>query len=100
MAPPPSPPTPSLASKLEQRHTGRLRKKGNLLTEKGVLRVGEEPDHTTAGKAWSSINHSILSGANNGNLQSERRFSILKPIKNWIRILHQVLHIMENLKKI
>ncbi len=100
MAPPqPLLPTPSLA-KLEQRHTGRLRKKGNLLAERGVVRVGEEPDHTTAGKAWSSINHSILSGTNNGNLQSRRRFSVLKPIKNWIRILQQVLHIMENLKKI
>ncbi len=66
----------------------------------GVVRVGKEPDHTTAGKAWSSINHSILSGTNNGNVQSGRRFSILKPIKNWIRILHQVLHIKENLKKV
>jgi hypothetical protein len=35
--------------KLDQRHTGRLRKRDNLLTgERGE--VGEEPKHTTARK--------------------------------------------------
>ncbi len=48
LAPRPPPP-PSPISKLDQRHTGRV--------------VGEEPNHTNARKpAWSSTNHSILSG--------------------------------------
>jgi hypothetical protein len=31
--------------------------------------LGEEPNHTTA-KAWSSINHSILSGSTNAHIES------------------------------
>ncbi len=52
----PSPHSP--ASKLDRRHTGRLRKRDILLTKEMVKRVVEEPNNT---KAWSSINHSILS---------------------------------------
>ncbi len=40
-------PPPSPVSKLDLRHTGRLRKRDNLLTEGGV---GEEPNHKTARK--------------------------------------------------
>ncbi len=40
---------PSSFSKLDRRHTGRLRKRDNLLTGRGKG-VGEEPDHTTARK--------------------------------------------------
>jgi hypothetical protein len=43
----PSPPLPpSPVSNLERRHTRRLRKRDNLLTEEG--REGEEPNHTIA----------------------------------------------------
>ncbi len=52
---------PSPVSKLDLRHTGRLRKGDNLLTERGEG-VEEEPNYTTA---WSTINHSILSGLEN-----------------------------------
>ncbi len=45
----PSPP-PSPVSKLDRRHTGRLRKKDNLLTEEGGGGAGEGPNHTTAWK--------------------------------------------------
>jgi hypothetical protein len=47
---PPHP--PSLVSKLDRRHTGIFRKRDNMLT-------GEAYDRE---KAWSHINHSILSG--------------------------------------
>jgi hypothetical protein len=48
----PLPPLPSVTS------TGdTLRKRGNLLTG----RVGEELNYATRKKAWSSINHSVLS---------------------------------------
>jgi hypothetical protein len=42
-------PPPSV-NKLHPRHTGRLRKKGCLLKERGK-RMGEEPNQTTARKA-------------------------------------------------
>ncbi len=45
-------------SKLDRRHTERLRKKDRLLAWEGV---GEEPNYTDRKKAWSSLNHSILS---------------------------------------
>jgi hypothetical protein len=51
-------------SKLHRRYTGRLRKRNNLLTGGGGLEGGRGPEnYTSAKKAWSSINHSILSGA-------------------------------------
>ncbi len=59
LAPPPPLP-PSLVSKLDWRHTGRPRKKDNLLI--GGEEVGDKPNHTTAKNAWFSINHLILSG--------------------------------------
>jgi hypothetical protein len=40
-----------------RRHTGRLRKRDNLLTGEELKGVGEEPIHTTREKAWPSINH-------------------------------------------
>jgi hypothetical protein len=42
------PPSSSPLRKLGRKHTGRLRKRDNLLTGKG--RRGEEPNHTTARK--------------------------------------------------
>jgi hypothetical protein len=45
-------------SKLDRRHTGRLRKRDNLLTEDG--RGGSKS--CDCEKAWFSVNHSILSG--------------------------------------
>jgi hypothetical protein len=48
----PFPPSP--VSKLDRRHTRRRGGKG----------LGAEPNHTTAGKSGSSINHSILSDWN------------------------------------
>jgi hypothetical protein len=42
----PSPSSPSAVSKLDQRHTGRPRKRDNL----GESGRGREPNHTTAGK--------------------------------------------------
>jgi hypothetical protein len=41
------PPPPSSQSSVSKRHTGRLRKRVNLLMEEGV---GKEPDHTTPRK--------------------------------------------------
>ncbi len=61
LAHPPPPPAP--VSKLDRRHTGRLRKSDSLRTGEVGERVGEKPTHTTdyCKKAWSSINPSILS---------------------------------------
>ncbi len=47
---------PSLVIKLDRRHTGRLRKRVNLLTGEGG-----GAKSCDAKKAWSSINHSIVS---------------------------------------
>jgi hypothetical protein len=53
LAPPASP--PPLDPKLDRRHTGRLRKRDNLLTgERGGTKSYDGE------KAWSSINHSIF----------------------------------------
>jgi hypothetical protein len=50
-------------SELDWRHTGRLRRKERQLADGRVVGVGEEPNHTTdSEKAWSSMNHSIISG--------------------------------------
>ncbi len=51
-------PSPSPVSKLDWQHTGRPRKRENLMTGEGEGE-GEEPNHTTA--RTSSINHAILS---------------------------------------
>jgi hypothetical protein len=53
-APPPLPPV----SKLDRRHTGRLRKRENLLTRGGGGGRGDEP--YARRKAWDSINQSIV----------------------------------------
>jgi hypothetical protein len=51
----PLPPSP--VTKLDRRHTGRLRKRDNLLTGEG----GGGAKSYAGEKTWSSINHSILS---------------------------------------
>jgi hypothetical protein len=53
----PHPPRPPV-SKLDPRHTGRLRKRDNLLPGERGGRAAKSYDRK---KAWSSINHSILS---------------------------------------
>jgi hypothetical protein len=78
LAPPP-PLLPPPVSKLDWRHTGRLI--DNLL--KGVGEgVGERAISYDGEKAWSSINHSILSGVRikQGHLQKthfEHLFAVL-----------------------
>jgi hypothetical protein len=52
----------SCSRKLDRRHTGRLRKRDNLLTREGAegdVRGAELYDRK---RAWSSINHSLHSG--------------------------------------
>jgi hypothetical protein len=44
----PTLPSPSYVSKLDQRQTGRPRKRENLLTGEGEEGVGEKLNHTTA----------------------------------------------------
>ncbi len=48
-------------SKLDRRHTGRLEMRDNLQTGGGKEGVGEEPNHSTTRKPWSSLNYSIIS---------------------------------------
>jgi len=57
-----SSPTPSSpVSKLDRRHTGRLKKRKNLLSDRGKG-MGEEPNQTTArSMVLSSVNYLILS---------------------------------------
>ncbi len=59
-----APPTPTYSpfpfSKLDRRHTGRLRKRDSLLTE-GVGGDGGGAESNGRKKACSSINHTILS---------------------------------------
>jgi hypothetical protein len=57
----PQPTSPSPVRKLDWRHTGRLRKGDNLLTEEGGWDGGGAKSYDGE-KAWSHINHSILSG--------------------------------------
>ncbi len=53
----PPPPCPSPVSKLDQRHTGRLRKRHNLLMGKGGEEgVGEEPNQESLGLCKSFNN--------------------------------------------
>jgi hypothetical protein len=52
-APRPPPPPPSPVSKLDWRHTGRLRKRNNLLKGERGEGAGVEPNHTTARKIGS-----------------------------------------------
>jgi hypothetical protein len=47
---PPPPPSPSPVRKLDQRHTGRLRKRDSLLTGEVGEGMGVEPNHTTVRK--------------------------------------------------
>ncbi len=56
-----APPPPITVSKLDRRHTGRLRKRDNLLTGEGVG-GGWGAESYNCQKTWSSVNHSILSG--------------------------------------
>jgi hypothetical protein len=56
---PPPPPTP--VSRLDRRHTGRLRKRDNLLGGEGGWGGGHGAESHDRKKAWYSINYSILS---------------------------------------
>ncbi len=60
LAPPSTPSHLSPVSKLDRRHTGRLRKRDNLLTGEGGWGGGGAKSYDGE-KAWSSINHSKLS---------------------------------------
>jgi hypothetical protein len=54
----------SPVSKLDRRHTGRLRKRDNLQTEGrwgGGEGSGRGAESYDCKKSWSSINHSIMS---------------------------------------
>jgi hypothetical protein len=68
---------PSLpVSKLDRRHTGRLRKRDNYLMGEGGVQVGAKADD--GAKAWSSINYSILSS--------------LLPLPALVHIITHVVH--------
>jgi hypothetical protein len=60
----PSPPShpPSAISKLDRRHSGKLRKKDNLPKGEWEEKVGRGSESCDRKKDWSSINHSILAG--------------------------------------
>jgi hypothetical protein len=61
LLPTPSPLSP--VSELDRRHTGRLRKRDNLLTGVGEGGGGEANSYAKEeNRKWSSINHSILPG--------------------------------------
>jgi hypothetical protein len=53
-------PLPPPVRKFEWRHTERLRKRGNLLA--GERRAGGSQTSENGEIAWSSVNHSIISG--------------------------------------
>ncbi len=79
LAPPPPPPHFSHHySKLDRRHTGRLRKRDSLLTGEGGG-VGGGAKSYDSEKVWPSINHAIL--------------SVWGPLNSWIwcRLLQWVL---------
>jgi hypothetical protein len=60
LAPPPPPPPPFTGvSKLDRRHTGRLRKRDNLRTGEGGG-DGREAESYDPKKTWSSLNQVIL----------------------------------------
>jgi hypothetical protein len=59
----PRPPqTPSPDSELDRQHTGRLRKRGSLLTGEEEAGGGCGAESYDGKKAWPSINYSIVSG--------------------------------------
>ncbi len=58
----PPPPHPLKFSKLDRRHKGRLRKRDDLLTGERGEGCGGGAKSYHGEKAWSSINHLILSG--------------------------------------
>jgi hypothetical protein len=56
-------PLPLPVSKLDWRHTGRLKKRDKLVAgEREVVRGGRGAESYDRKKAWFSVNHSILSG--------------------------------------
>jgi hypothetical protein len=67
-APRPPPPVPLSVTKLDQRHTGRLRKRDNLLTGEG----GRGAESYGRKKAWPSLYHLILSGCDGHLMRSSR----------------------------
>ncbi len=59
----PPPPSPLVSSKLDRRRRGKLRNEREVAEGEREKVVGEEPNHDHK-KAWSSINHSVLSEVN------------------------------------
>ncbi len=57
----PTPSPPPTASKLDQRHTGKLRKRDIFADGRGG-EGGQEAESYDRKNAWSSTNHSMLSG--------------------------------------
>ena len=53
LAPRPPPPPSSPVSKLDRRHTGRLKKRDNILTGQGWKEVGRGAESYELKKAWS-----------------------------------------------
>jgi hypothetical protein len=64
-------PSPSPVSKLDRLHTGRLRKRDNLLDGIGRGMGWARSRIIRPQVAWSSINHSVLSG----DIKQQRAFS-------------------------
>ncbi len=62
-------------------HTGRLRKRDNFLTEEVGKGVGEEPNHTTVKKAWSSVIHSLLSGYSSAPVSNTTQIKLSNQVK-------------------
>ncbi len=76
-------------SDIDRRHTGRMRKRDNLLTEKGGGGGGGAKS-CDGEKAWTSINHSILSGFNH-KIKTRRKVGF--PL-SWISV-HSHSHLKD-----
>ncbi len=81
-------PPPPPVSNLDRRNTGRLRKRGNLLTGEGVG-GGRGAKSYDSKKSWSSINRSILSGVG-ASLKHGMKFVTGKYVNDQLNFLmHQ-----------
>jgi hypothetical protein len=80
---------PSPVSKLDRQHAGRLRKRDNLLTGGG--RGGRGAESHDRRKAWSSIQHSMLSGLNKDRAPflSEAEVVRVFGVKNTCGVVHK-----------
>jgi hypothetical protein len=54
------PPSPVTVSNLDRRHTGKMRKIDNVLTEEGLEGGGRGAESYDCKEPWSFINYSIL----------------------------------------